>query len=217
MGVQERKEKERTIRFDEMVDAAERIFGEKGIEAATMDEIAREAEFSKRTIYAYFDSKEELILAVGIRGFKTLLTLFEGAAERSADRPGLEWVSRLGEEYFSFIRTSPLYFRIITDYQNREIDLDTESPVVRENYRLGEKCMEALVSALAKGQKDGSIRRNLDVTSTAITLWAMIVGMGELVLRKRVYLEDFHHLETEKLIGDALCLVMESLKNKEKK
>lgn len=41
--------------------AAERLFAEKGTEKTTMDDIAREAEYSKATLYVYFQSKEEII------------------------------------------------------------------------------------------------------------------------------------------------------------
>ena len=37
--------------------AAERLFAEKGTEKTTMDDIAREAEYSKATLYVYFQSK----------------------------------------------------------------------------------------------------------------------------------------------------------------
>lgn len=44
--------------------AAERLFAEKGTEKTTMDDIAREAEYSKATLYVYFQSKEEIINAI---------------------------------------------------------------------------------------------------------------------------------------------------------
>ena len=39
--------------------AAERLFAEKGTEKTTMDDIAREAEYSKATLYVYFQSRSE--------------------------------------------------------------------------------------------------------------------------------------------------------------
>ncbi len=47
-----------------LIDAAGQVFIERGFEAATTLEIAREAKTSKRAIYEMFGSKEELLEAV---------------------------------------------------------------------------------------------------------------------------------------------------------
>ena len=51
-----------------MVAAARRVFGERGYDAASMDEIAAAAGISKPMVYAYFGSKEELFAACVQRG-----------------------------------------------------------------------------------------------------------------------------------------------------
>ncbi|WP_369693305.1 helix-turn-helix domain-containing protein [Acetobacterium wieringae] len=38
---------------------AEKIFGQNGFESASMDEIALEAQFTKRTLYQYFENNGE--------------------------------------------------------------------------------------------------------------------------------------------------------------
>ncbi len=55
-----RKEREKLLRRQEIIDAAVKIFAKKGYKATTLDEIAVESEFGKGTIYNYFSSKEEL-------------------------------------------------------------------------------------------------------------------------------------------------------------
>ncbi|MFC0219523.1 AcrR family transcriptional regulator [Pseudochelatococcus lubricantis] len=48
----------------DIIDGARRVFFDKGFDGSSMDEIARAAGVSKATIYAYFDSKEELFQAL---------------------------------------------------------------------------------------------------------------------------------------------------------
>lgn len=43
-----------------ILESAEKIFGLKGFTQTTMDEIADEAQFSKATVYRYFNSKQEI-------------------------------------------------------------------------------------------------------------------------------------------------------------
>jgi AcrR family transcriptional regulator len=56
------KKKEALIKFnrDNILDAAKRLFEQQGINETTMNDIAKEADYSKATIYAYFKSKDEI-------------------------------------------------------------------------------------------------------------------------------------------------------------
>ena len=56
MGIAERKEREKLQRRNDIIDAAERLFFQHGFETPTMDDVAREAELSKGTLYLYFKS-----------------------------------------------------------------------------------------------------------------------------------------------------------------
>lgn len=49
---------------EQVLDGARRVFMREGFAAASTDVIAREAEVSKRTLYAYYPSKEELFADV---------------------------------------------------------------------------------------------------------------------------------------------------------
>jgi len=59
-----RREREKLTRRREILEAARKVFGAQGYEGATLDEVAREAEFAKGTLYSYFDSKAELFTAL---------------------------------------------------------------------------------------------------------------------------------------------------------
>jgi AcrR family transcriptional regulator len=62
-----RLERERWRRLEyrkSILRAAEKVIAQKGYSAMTMDDVAREAEFSKATLYHYFKGKGELILQI---------------------------------------------------------------------------------------------------------------------------------------------------------
>lgn len=72
-----RKERERLARREEILNAARKVFSERGFEKATLDEIAEVAEYGKGTIYNYFKNKEELfscIIERGINRFHQFVT-----------------------------------------------------------------------------------------------------------------------------------------------
>jgi AcrR family transcriptional regulator len=55
------------VRREQILDAAARVFTDKGTSAATVDDIAAVAGVAKGTIYPYFDSKEQLLSGLGNR------------------------------------------------------------------------------------------------------------------------------------------------------
>ncbi len=56
-----RREREKLGHRREIIDAAVRVFANKGFSNATLEEIAQEAEFSKGALYLHFSSKEDLL------------------------------------------------------------------------------------------------------------------------------------------------------------
>jgi AcrR family transcriptional regulator len=47
-----RRERERLARRREILEAARKVFAARGYEGSTLDEVAREAEFAKGTLYS---------------------------------------------------------------------------------------------------------------------------------------------------------------------
>ena len=67
MGIQERKEREKERRRQQILVAAKRVFSAKGFNKATMEDIAKEAELSPGTLYLYFINKDELYASLSLR------------------------------------------------------------------------------------------------------------------------------------------------------
>jgi len=71
----------RAEREQQMLDAAEFVFAEKGFRAASMDEIAEGSGITKPLLYQYFGSKEALYDACVERGRDALFSDIERAAD----------------------------------------------------------------------------------------------------------------------------------------
>lgn len=59
-----RKDRERLTKRQDIIKAARIVFADKGLHAATLDEIAEKAEFAKGTLYGYFASKDDLFVSM---------------------------------------------------------------------------------------------------------------------------------------------------------
>lgn len=74
-----RQVQERELRKERILNGALKVFQKQGIEKATMDEIAKEADFGKATLYYYFESKEDIFSAILEQGWKEIWERIEPA------------------------------------------------------------------------------------------------------------------------------------------
>ena len=107
MSPSKRQLEERQMRKERILSGALEVFKAKGLEGATMDEIASRAGFGKATLYYYFKSKEDVFSEILEDGWvkiweslepviagqgtprQTFVNLLIRIAENAQDRPGL--------------------------------------------------------------------------------------------------------------------------------
>jgi AcrR family transcriptional regulator len=92
MGIQERKEREKERRKQQIIVAAKRVFSEKGFNKSTMEDIASEAELSPGTLYLYFKNKEELYASLSLR----ILQYMNIRVQHVNDEVGLDPIQKMG-------------------------------------------------------------------------------------------------------------------------
>jgi len=92
---------------DRILDAAFKIFGERGFRAAAVRDIAAEAGISSGSIYTYFPDKEDLFKAAVVRAWGKFIRELEGIAAEGLGRE--ELTSALyGRGFAAFGAASPL-------------------------------------------------------------------------------------------------------------
>lgn len=219
MGITERKEKEKLIRRNDIIDAAERIIAVKGYQLTTMDDIAAESEFSKRTVYIYFNSKEQLYFEIMVRGYKILNHMIEESLHDLNVSEHLERIKQIGMTLFRFKEECPDYFKAIMTYENGEKDFisGVKDESREECYLLGEEMLGYLTKEIRDGIRDGVIRRELDVTNTAILLWSFVMGLFNTLTKKNNYLKNYHQRDQENMLVVGLDFLTESIKSNTEK
>ena len=104
-----------------ILDAAERLFAERGLNGASLNDIAREAGLSRATPSYFYGSKEELYLAVLERVFADRQEAARGAFEplmrwtaKPSPRSGLRAALRKAVEgYLDFLVARPAFVRLL--------------------------------------------------------------------------------------------------------
>jgi len=210
MGITERREREKEKRRNDIIDAAEHVFFTKGLENATMDDVAEHAELSKGTLYLYFKSKEDLYLAIHLRGNQILKKMFESAAKKHSI--GIEKVRAIGRAYFVFYQKYPDYFHAMIYYESRNINFEDEDSIAQQCALVGKATLDILVNAIKHGIKDNSIRSSIDPTKTAISLWGQSTGIIQIIALKEVLIMPSYEITAEDIIDYTFDLIYHSLK-----
>jgi AcrR family transcriptional regulator len=84
VGLRDRKKRQTR---EAIAAAAARLFAERGFDAVTTDDVAREADVSRQTVFNYFPTKEELLFDRDEAVREALVT---AVRDRPADKPLVE-------------------------------------------------------------------------------------------------------------------------------
>ncbi len=162
-GLRERK-KARTR--EAIIDAALELFGRKGFDATTIEDIAAAADVSPRTFFRYFDSKVDLVMAHNEAHGDKIAPLI---AARPASEGPLEALRQVMHQMLLEHLADPSVVR--------EFQVMMSAPTLRKLAREHFYEEEAeLVSAFATrlGTDDGDLTANLMAASAASAIWTVI-------------------------------------------
>ncbi len=210
MGISERKEREKNQRRNDIIDAAEKLFFSKGLSNTTMDEVAKQAEFSKGTLYLYFKSKEDLYLAINVRGMKILEKMFRTVLNSSDN--GLCKTRNIGKKYYEFAEKYPDYFNAMVYYELNEIEISEETSSAKTCEDQGNRTLQTVAEAVQEGIKDESIRQDLDPLQVATILWAHCTGVITVISQRGKHIEEQHGVMVDDLVELSFEMIGRSLK-----
>jgi AcrR family transcriptional regulator len=205
LGIHERKEREKEQRREDILDAAQRVFFEKGLAAATMDDIAEAAELSKGTLYLYYKSKEDLYLTVMMRGMQLLYEGFNEVTNKVSAPAYM--LAHLFEAYLSFFNNHRDFFRMMHYLQAPQFHKQISEDVKQSCSVLNQRIWDLVNGMLQKCIDAGLLRKGLNPTQLGLILWSSSTAlMLRIDSEQGIWRDAFHVdlLDTLKLSNDLL-------------
>ena len=154
MGIQERKEREKERRKQQILVAAKRVFSNKGFNKATMEDIAHEAELSPGTLYLYFKNKEELYASLSLRILQYLLLRIEHVNAMKQAGPD-EKLKALMEAMYDVYEFDPLIIINMFHLQSSDTLKNLSPQLLAEITELTRKAMKSIVQIFKDGVSKG--------------------------------------------------------------
>lgn len=142
--------------------AAEKVFSEKGLYGARIDEIAACSGCNKRMIYEHFGSKEGLYTAV-LNAVYSRLSVSESALlEKKYDT--IETIRHYIRHLFNFLKDNPTFVKMVMWENLNEAKYIKESGAAN----LKSISVEFLKSVLKKGIDEGIFKKDIDINEVIV-------------------------------------------------
>lgn len=174
------KKKEALIKFnrDNILDAAKRLFEQQGINETTMNDIAKEADYSKATIYAYFKSKDEIYNNIVCEYMKLLK---DNLQETIQNNLGFEQCYfAICSSLVEFAEKYSFYFNSLIWEINADMQLMKEDVALYDIYNIGEEINEIILNLLKIGIEKKILREDIELMPTVFFMWSSLSGIIQL-------------------------------------
>jgi len=175
MGIQERKQRERERRRQQIIVAAKRVFSEKGYSKSTMEDIAREAELSPGTIYLYFKNKDELYASLSLRILQYLNIRLEDV-KREKDVEPRKKITAIKEALFDVYQFDPMILINMFHLQSSETIKNLSSPLLENITELSRNSL-AILAEIFKDDTAQDIFASHPPAAIADIVWSLFTGV----------------------------------------
>lgn len=208
--MEDRKTAVETLHRERIMDASERLFLEKGFQGTTIADISAASDYSRRTIYAYFESKDEILCGIVARGLRALRD--ELKTVLSGKMAFCERYGKICAAMRAYQERHPLSASRVNAAQAERLAGDELTGGQRAVLELGSEINELMEQFLRMGITEGVVRRDVPVKLAVPVLWAGMTSLLSLAAAKGTYFarafgvseEAFLKYGFEQLLGGLL-------------
>lgn len=176
MGIQERKERERERRRQQIMVAAKRVFSVRGYNKATMEDIAKEAELSPGTLYLYFKNKDELFSSLSIRVLQYLNIRLEHVVKNETEMSSDQKIEALRDAMYDVYQFDPMTLINMFHLQSSDTLKNLSPELLGDLKVLSRNSLNLMAKIFEDGIKKGVFLDRHPV-AVADIVWAIFSGV----------------------------------------
>ena len=196
MGRENKKQSVAALHRDQIMKAAEALFSEKGFEQTTIDDISKAADYSRRTVYAYFESKDDILHHIIEKGLLALKSEIENAVQNTDDF--LLQYKAICAAMVKYQRDCPHSSESITKASAASLNCADLPDTVKRILALGTDINERLCKFIENGKKSGVVREDVVPMMSVYVMWSSITSLISLAKSKGAYIcKQFSVTENE--------------------
>ena len=174
VGLEERRKGGMENRRNAILQAARKLFFDKGFKHVTVESIARKAELSKGSVYLYFKSKEEIYTHILLNDidkfYKTIAGLLEEGLSAS------DKLMSLANTYAGFFINDRELFRIMMNYMLNINHMNLPEEIDRQIVTATNKTANIIEEIFHMGIESGEFPPYIDLRQKRNAIWGLLNG-----------------------------------------
>lgn len=155
-------------RKEQILNAAIKVFSQKGFAGTLVDKVAELAKLGKGTIYRYFDNKQDLFISTALRGIDDLKNTVLKEIDEGKDP--LEKIEKAISAYLGFFEKNPDLINIVL---HAPVELQQE--IKKRYFKHYQDHLDKMVDIFNQGINQGRIRK-LDPRAAILILVNLLNG-----------------------------------------
>ena len=191
MGVKERREREKGARRESILSAARELLHQKGINGASMNQIAKKAELGVATLYSYFKNKEDLYLTLQKEGLALLKA--QTMENLSVIDDPKEKLRIIALSFLEFSQKRKNYYYIINYYISTP-EILFEQRLKDEIDSQAENSLNVVEQVFREGVAEGVFMQS-NHKRCSIMFWALVQGLTQYRKLESTILKDDNYQE----------------------
>ncbi|MFC3931526.1 TetR/AcrR family transcriptional regulator [Streptococcus dentapri] len=187
-----RKKKPASAHRKTIQQAANQLFIENGVEATSVDKIAKTAGYSKATLYVYFENKEEIFFSLVHDYIRDLYRQVKRLTSKPPQTQDvfLKQYLQICFAIHQFCQNYPLYFEGLIGTIPVSIT-DSERPqVYKDIYKLGLELNKQVSLMIKRGILLDYLKPEIDIAKATLFIWSSLSGIIRMAEQK----EDYYQL-----------------------
>ena len=197
------------LRKKTILEAAEKLFVQKGYEATGMDEICTSSSLSRRTVYSYFDSKQEILYAIMSEHLSSLEKEFEKIIKDNDDFM-ICW-KQIFCAKLSFDRNCPMDVKLMQSTGSKDVQKHMDSEALHEIVVIGQKIENLLAGVVEQGVAEGIVRDDIHPVFAVSILTSGFDSLFQLVRSKGSYLKERCGMDEKQMLEAGFDQLMASI------
>ncbi len=203
-----------TVTKARILCSAKNLYIKNGFLDVTMEEIAKGSGLTRRTLYRYFGTKEELAFRVVIM----ILSELNSAQHKIAGNlhgTGIVRLESFLKQFIVYIGSRMDMLRFLGEFDFHFKDSNKKEPgadIMAEYRRVSLKPELLIRNIISQGLKDNSIHRNTDPELTTITISNVLWSFGQRIAIRNKHIKEETGIDPEKMIIHQVDLYINALK-----
>ena len=182
MGRENKKEAVAALHREQIMKAAEKLFSDKGFAQTTIDDISKASEYSRRTIYSYYESKDDILHHIVEKGLMELKEDIQNAV--NLDEDFITVYKAICIAMSKYQSKYPHSADNVNRANTANFDFENPSDTVKHILQLGMEINTILAAFIENGKEQGIVRQDITPMLTVYILWSSITSFLSLAQSK---------------------------------